>query len=643
MRVALLLLASLILATSAPAGAEVITSTPAGGFWSIGGTWVGGVPPGANDDVVIAGPVVVGLATAPCRNLTVLPAGELTNASNSLRTVAPSGDVLNQGTLRDNIYAFSIEVGGDLANEGDWLLDETRVNGSADRTIAMAPGSVFASNLHPAAGAGGKLLATTPLAVNGSVEMGDVPLVLGVGCPLSIEFGFLAGTVLAGGNTIHGVGEYAILANCTLDQAVLDGLLNIYGDQVYITGGATVKGVLEPYASGGFNVVRMTGTLVNLGEIRNASGQGLTILLTGDFENHGVVTNSQVDFRNGGEYHLSAGDGDGIGAGLFLTEIGGDILHVDTPVTLGDGIGVGVSTVELGPGCDLTLTGFSSLWTSFPEGKVLANGNVLRQVGPNCTLIKVEVDQARLEGYFTIGGNTPFTGGVTVVDTLVNRAFNTVSAEMVGRLDNEGLVTEDGGAFTVILRADAENRGVWNNSRVEVDGTADQFIGAGAGIDVPAFALYANLDEGPYQWTRDGAPIPGAAASTLTLDGVTAADYGSYRCEGAGGELSRRIVIGEFADPTAADDAAPALRLAGNHPNPFNPSTEFRFSLGAGGPVRLTVYDAAGREVARPVDRVLGAGEHRVRWRPADLGSGIYLYRLEAGGRVRSGKATLLK
>ncbi|MCB9513188.1 MAG: T9SS type A sorting domain-containing protein [Candidatus Latescibacteria bacterium] len=642
MRVAHVLIATGLLAASAPAGADVITSTTSGGFWSIGSTWVGGVPPVATDDVVIAGPVAVGVATAPCHALTVLPAGELTNANNSLRKVSASGDVLNQGTLRDNIYAFAIEVGGSIANEGDWLLDETRITGAGDRSIAMAPGSVFSSNLHPAPGAAGKLFATTPLAITGSVEMGAVPLVLGANCPLTVEFGFIAGEIRAAGNAVIGQGSAAILAACTLDQAVLDGTLNVYGSDVAFTGGLTVQGVLEPYASGGFNIAHVTGTLLNLGEIRNASGQGLSILLTGDLVNNGILANSQVDFVYGGQYHLSAGGSPPLAVNLFLAEFGSETLYVDTPVTTSDQIGVGVSTVVLGAGCDLTLTGFGTIWTSF-DGQLLANGNTLRQVGANCSLLRVGVDNARLAGYFTIGANTPFTGGVTVVDTLVNRAFNSVSAEMVDRLDNEGLITQNGGAFTVILRADAENRGVWNNARVEVDGDADQFIGAGGGIDVPQFALYANLPAGPYQWTRDGATIPGATSSTLTLAGVGAADYGTYRCEGAGGALSRRIVIAEFADPTAAGDAAPALRLAGNHPNPFNPSTEFRFSLAAAGPVRLTIYDAAGREVARPVDRVLGAGEQQVRWAPRDLGSGVYLYRLEAGGELRTGKATLLK
>lgn len=250
MRVAHVLIATGLLAASAPAGADVITSTTSGGFWSIGSTWVGGVPPVATDDVIIAGPVAVGVATAPCHALTVLPAGELTNANNSLRKVSASGDVLNQGTLRDNIYAFAIEVGGSIANEGDWLLDETRITGAGDRSIAMAPGSVFSSNLHPAPGAAGKLFATTPLAITGSVEMGAVPLVLGANCPLTVEFGFIAGEIRAAGNAVIGQGSAAILAACTLDQAVLDGTLNVYGSDVAFTGGLTVQGVLEPYASG---------------------------------------------------------------------------------------------------------------------------------------------------------------------------------------------------------------------------------------------------------------------------------------------------------------------------------------------------------------------------------------------------------
>lgn len=97
------------------------------------------------------------------------------------------------------------------------------------------------------------------------------------------------------------------------------------------------------------------------------------------------------------------------------------------------------------------------------------------------------------------------------------------------------------------------------------------------------------------------------------------------------------------ADILTAVDAAPAAGRLAAWPNPFNPSTTLRFTLAAGGPVRLSVHDAAGRRVALLIDGPLPAGEQGLSWRPEGLPSGIYLARLEAGGVLRQSKLVLLK
>ncbi|HPF71630.1 MAG TPA: PKD domain-containing protein, partial [Candidatus Krumholzibacteria bacterium] len=83
--------------------------------------------------------------------------------------------------------------------------------------------------------------------------------------------------------------------------------------------------------------------------------------------------------------------------------------------------------------------------------------------------------------------------------------------------------------------------------------------------------------------------------------------------------------------------------LAQNYPNPFNPSTTIAFALTQAGPVRLEIYDAAGRRVAVLVDEERAAGEHSVVWQPRNLPSGLYFARMAAEGRVDTRRLTLLK
>ena len=76
-----------------------------------------------------------------------------------------------------------------------------------------------------------------------------------------------------------------------------------------------------------------------------------------------------------------------------------------------------------------------------------------------------------------------------------------------------------------------------------------------------------------------------------------------------------------------------ALQLS-SAPNPTHGSATVRFRIADPGPVRLGAFDIMGREVARLVDADLAAGEHTVVFHNDRLAAGVYLLRLEHGGRA---------
>jgi hypothetical protein len=103
-------------------------------------------------------------------------------------------------------------------------------------------------------------------------------------------------------------------------------------------------------------------------------------------------------------------------------------------------------------------------------------------------------------------------------------------------------------------------------------------------------------------------------------------------------------VVAFAGDVTASEDLpAPTVALTAQ-PNPFNPRTTFNFTLPRAGRTELRLYDATGREVARPLTADLPAGPHTVDFDGAQLASGVYLVRLvHDGGGLSSAKVTLLK
>ncbi|MEQ9104670.1 MAG: T9SS type A sorting domain-containing protein [Rhodothermales bacterium] len=80
-----------------------------------------------------------------------------------------------------------------------------------------------------------------------------------------------------------------------------------------------------------------------------------------------------------------------------------------------------------------------------------------------------------------------------------------------------------------------------------------------------------------------------------------------------------------------------------NWPNPFNPTTAISFELAQSGPVRLTVHDLLGREVAVLVDGVRPAGLHQVRFDASAEASGLYLYTLETPTSRQTRRMLLVK
>ena len=83
--------------------------------------------------------------------------------------------------------------------------------------------------------------------------------------------------------------------------------------------------------------------------------------------------------------------------------------------------------------------------------------------------------------------------------------------------------------------------------------------------------------------------------------------------------------------------------LQQNYPNPFNPATTIFFSLRSKSSVSMKVFDIVGREVAILVSEEMSAGNHTCRWNAANMASGIYFYRLQAGLFTDTKKLVLLR
>jgi plastocyanin len=139
-----------------------------------------------------------------------------------------------------------------------------------------------------------------------------------------------------------------------------------------------------------------------------------------------------------------------------------------------------------------------------------------------------------------------------------------------------------------------------------------------------------------------------AAPAPWTFEHVfTATGNNPYYCEphgGAGGSGMSGVIIVELPVSVADDGSiVNKFELNQNYPNPFNPTTTIKYSIPANGIITLRVFNAIGEEVSMLANEIKEAGTYDVSFNAAQLSSGIYFYRLQAGSFVETKKMILMK
>lgn len=93
-----------------------------------------------------------------------------------------------------------------------------------------------------------------------------------------------------------------------------------------------------------------------------------------------------------------------------------------------------------------------------------------------------------------------------------------------------------------------------------------------------------------------------------------------------------------------ADISVPdAYSLEQNYPNPFNPSTKIEVSIPMDGNIKLNIYNVKGELVKTIFEGYKTSGYYTFNINAAELSSGVYLYRLDAGSFSSTKKMVILK
>jgi hypothetical protein len=133
-------------------------------------------------------------------------------------------------------------------------------------------------------------------------------------------------------------------------------------------------------------------------------------------------------------------------------------------------------------------------------------------------------------------------------------------------------------------------------------------------------------------------PVPADAALGTYTATVTARKGGTTPFDAA--VFTFEVVA---AEGTLATAGAGVVVPAVASPNPAADQAAVSFVLGTAADVRLALYDALGREVAAVAAGLMKAGQHRLALDLSALPAGAYVWRLSTGGRVETGRLTVVR
>ncbi len=289
--------------------------------------------------------------------------------------------------------------------------------------------------------------------------------------------------------------------------------------------------------------------------------------------------------------------------------------------------------------------------------------NTFGNGGSLSTTISTDDDAARdiniqFDGKILLAGNSGFPGDYAAVRYLNDPLQVNVPFYIVDEIWNQGFINfsdlGDPGVTAVdaVVYSDSTPVGPFNDSFV-ASGVASRFYeitvtpqnaGSNSSYNASLRLYYSDTD------------IQGINESNLKLVRLTN-DGWIY----VGGTVNtidnyveangiQQVGLFAFSDPDSITNVnsnenglVTDFKLEQNYPNPFNPSTKIKYSIPQAEFVALKIFDVLGNEITTLVNEEKSAGNYEVNLNAANLSSGIYFYKLQAGSFVETKKMILMK
>jgi len=436
--------------------------------------------------------------------------------------------------------------------------------------------------------------------------------------------------------------------------------------------------------------IAVIGQGITIGSGTTFTGGSTTVTLSGNWTNSGTFTagTSNVIFNGSSGNQTITNSGGETFNNLTVNKIGGDVqlsnnITVNGTLTLTSGdVDLNDKTITLGSSATLsettgnTVKGTTGIITTTRSINAPSSNNI-GGMGAELT------SSADLGSTIITRGHTAQTGdnntGITRYFDITPTTNTGLNATLVFHYDDSELnsLTES----ELILFKSTDNGSSWTQMGGTVN-TSENFVTL-PGIDgFSRWTLGASSSPIPVELTSFTANVNNNGSVVLNWSTATEVNNQMFKIERRSKE-SQFITIGhvegygtttepqvysyidntveprtyyyrlkqidfsgqyEYSDEIEIEVNGPlTFGLEQNYPNPFNPSTLIKYSVPENGFVNLSVHNLVGEEVRVLVNETVDAGFYEVAFNAANLPSGTYFYRLQAGNTVQVKKMILLK
>ena len=442
-------------------------------------------------------------------------------------------------------------------------------------------------------------------------------------------------------------------------------------------------------------VLLLTCVALNVSVVQYADAQNSDTLLYGEY----IVTEfftEDVDGSKSG-YNLLTFDGEGAGSfdviyssiedyqsGVFTYDVNEDgtfVLTVDDSVQRGivNPNGESFTMVETeitGYGLFIGIKKSSGMNNAVLDGEFILNGYFIEEGAPIAALNSIRFDG---EGNGTIEGigRSKSEIGIIPLTYSVNNDGTLFITITQNNVVLPGVVCADGESISLITTAaDSDEYGIYygikksqdiinaefegeyiitgyvNESITSAEYTLAIVDGQGNGTLNTIFTSSGDTYSSPFFYNKQDNGLLIATVSDeggdVFLQGIIHSDKSSLLLVNTN-NIGFGVYVGIVKSNVSTgiqsiyDALTNIYSLNQNYPNPFNPTTTISYALPSRSQVPLTVYNATGQQVRSYDFGIQDTGNHEYVFDGSGLPSGVYLYRVEAGGNEAYGRMLLMK